>query len=68
MSKPRPGKIVDLISQALAKVKPEAIEGGPVTIPLERAGAMWLIPWACNEELRAGARFTKLKAKKPAAL
>jgi len=68
MSKPRPDKIVELISQALSNTTPQAVQGGSVTIPVSRAGALWLIPWACNEEIRAGARLLKPKSKKPSAL
>ena len=66
----KPDKVVAAIAATLESANAGAvpIEGGPVVIPLDRAAALWLIPWMCEPECRVGARLLPLKAKKHKAL
>ncbi len=70
MAGKKPDKVVQLIADTLdaAKVKEATVQGGPVAVPLDRAAALWLIPWICEPECRLGARVTEPKAKKSKAL
>ena len=70
MAGKKPDKVIDAIAATLEAAKADAvpIEGGPVVIAVDRAAALWLIPWMCEPECRAGARLLMPKAKKPKAL
>lgn len=70
MAGKKPDKVVTAIAATLEAAKADAvpIEGGPVAIPLDRAAALWLIPWMCEPECRVGARLLPPKSRKQKAL
>lgn len=66
----KPDKVVDAIAATLDAFKADAvpIEGGPVVVPIDRAAALWLIPWMCEPDVRVGARLLPSRGKKRKAL
>ena len=61
MATPKPDRVVTRIAAALDAVEatPVALDGGPLDIPLDRAAALWLIPWICEPACRFGARVSQ---------
>lgn len=58
MTTHNPDRIVARIAAALDAVdtQPVDLDGGPFDVPLNRAAALWLIPWICEPTCRFGAR------------
>jgi|GEM_PF-5747797 len=64
MAARKPDKLLALIMKAMEGSAPVPVEGGAISVPLDRVGTFYLLPWACYHEMRCGFKLTTFSTKK----